>query len=346
MHFFALIPLLFVLLTSCAEPVAEKRIPAEFDRSSVVKVVTEIRQHAAVTQQNLNDRIQFLHAAGEAFINAPEEDTLAALKTEWRAAHLAYARAQFGILNQDPEQRELIFRIDAWPIQPGFIDDLPLYPESGIINDETLVLNAESMLLQHGITDEEEVALGFHSLEYLIFRRPLADFALNSGRVSVERRRLFLELALNQLVLDTEYLLASSRGQFDVADYAQAIVVLQQFLSSSLQKTRVAFRESNLLTTEDSGHSTYSGTSLETVRVEVEALNEFMLDGVSMGPVLQVVDTHAFGNLTATIAELRQLIVDGNDDEVSRANLPLLLSALTHQLESFDRMLVHRLPAN
>lgn len=344
MHLAALT--LTLLLASCSLPEPEKPIPVTFERQDILRIVSEIKQEAAATQKILSNQVQALNSAGEAFLDSPTVDTLEVLRTNWQSAHLAYARAQFGFLNQSPEGRGLVFRIDAWPIQPGFIDDLPLYPESGIINDETLTLSAESLIYQHGITDEEEVALGFHSIEYLIFSRPITDFEQNSKNISVERRRLFLALALNQLEIDIGSLLVASQGQFEVEDYPAAMDILQRFLTSSLQKIRVAFRESNLVTSEDAGHSTFSGTSLETVKAEVEALETFMLSRVSLGPTLQMIDANAFANMKATLTELRVLINASPDDEVSRASLPLLLSALTHQLDSFDRMLVHKLPAN
>lgn len=346
MYFPAVVVTLSLLLSGCAQPEPQKPLPATFDRLELVRVVAEINRQASATQQALQARVQALNVAGEAFLDSPTEETLTNLQARWREAHLAYASAQFGFLNQDPESRNLIFRIDAWPIQPGFIDNLPLYPESGIINDETLELSASSLIQQHGITDEEEVALGFHSIEFLIFGRPRTDFERDSGQVFIERRRLFLALVLNQLEIDTQNLLETCKYQFEAASYPEAMNILQQFLSSSLQKIRVAFRESNLLTSEDAGHSTFSASSLETVRAEVEALEGFMFGQVSMGPILKLVDSNAYANMNATFAELHQLILDGDSDEVSRANLPLLLSALTHQLDSFDRMLAHRLPAS
>ena len=346
MHLAALGFIFVLLLSGCTEPEPTKQTEPPFDRSQIVTVIAELKQQADTTQADLQHEVQSLNSVGQAFLESPTPESLATLRSQWQRTHLSYARAQFGFLLNDPAFRGLVFRIDAWPIQPGFIDNLPLYPESGIIHDETLVLSAETLIQQHGITDEEEVALGFHSIEYLIFSRPLSDFQLNSEAAGIERRRLFLALALNQLEVDTVSLLEACRDQFNASDYPAAVATLQDFLTSSLQKIRVAFRESNLVTTEDSGHSTFSNTSLETVKAEVTALEAFMLGEVRMGPILEQIDPNAYANLQATLAELRQLAAESEQDEVSRANLPLLLSAITHQLEAFDRMLAHKLPTN
>jgi len=344
MHLLALAFLALSLLAACGQPAPTTPAPAPIDRNQVVQIVSAIKLHAADTRDALKKEISTLEKTTTEFLAQPDEQTRLALQTSWRRAHLAYASAQFGFLTLDDNLRQLIFRIDAWPIQPGFIDDLPLYPASGIINDETLLLSADVLIGQHGITDEEEVALGFHSLEYLIFARPLTDFDADSASTNIQRRREFLAIAARQLVIDSDNLFLASADQFDATNYPAALAVLKQVIAGNLQKLRVAFRESNLLTANDTGHSIYSSTSLDTLSAEIEALEQFMVGYVPMEPILLAIDANAYSNFKATLAELRQLMRNSGEDEVSRANLPLFLSALIHELEAFDRMLVHQLP--
>lgn len=323
-----------------------KRTVAPIDRNQMLQIAAHLKHHAASSRNELTQEVTALRDATMQFLEHPDEQGHSTVQLRWKSAHEAYARAQFGFLTTDEERRQLIYRIDAWPVQPGFIDDMPLYPESGIINDETLTLSPDVLIGQHGITDDEEVALGFHSLEYLIFARPLADFAQESDLTSVARRRQFLTIVANQLVNDTYSMVEACAGQYDVADYPGALNLLKLVLTGNLQKLRLAFRESNLVTTDDSGHSTFSGTSLLTLKSEVTSLEEFMVTEVPMEPILKAIDPNAYANFRATLLELNQLLEDSDQDEVSRANLPLLLSALIHELESFDRMLVHQLPAS
>lgn len=346
MHFLALAFLTLLLLAACEQPEPAGHTPAPIERNQVLEIVSAIKHHAGDTRDTLRIEIAALEKTTEAFLAQPAEQTLLDAQTSWRSAHLAYASAQFGFLLLDDNLRQLIYRIDAWPIQSGFIDDLPLYPASGIINDETLLLTSDVLIGQHGITDDEEVALGFHSLEYLIFARPISDFRLNSDSTSIERRRKYLAIVAHQLVIDSDNLFLASTGQFDATEYPAALAVLKQVLAGNLQKLRIAFRESTLVTANDAGHSIYSGTSLSTLNAEIESLERFMVGHVPMEPILLAIDANAYANFRATLAELRQLLRDSSDDEVSRANLPLFLSALIHELEAFDRMLVHQLPAN
>ena len=360
MHLPKIALIVSVLLAGCEKPPVKEpvRSIATIDRNQVIQIADQLKQHAASNRVDLTKEVAALQAATNRFLASPDEQHLSTLQLSWQSAHEAYTRAQFGFLTLDEERRQLIYRIDAWPVQPGFIDDLPLYPGSGIINDETLILSPEVLISQHGITDEEEVSLGFHAMEYLIFARPLSDFIpfstpdferdskQGTGLQQVERRRQFLAIVATQLVNDTDSMFVACAGQFDIEDYPEALNVLKQVLKGNLQKLRMAFRESNLVTTTDAGHSTFSGTSLLTLKSEIDSLEQFMITKVPMETILRAVDPNAYTNFRATLLELNKLLMESDDDEVSRANLPLLLSALIHELESFDRMLIHQLPAN
>ncbi|MFT6015881.1 MAG: hypothetical protein ACJAX5_001318 [Patiriisocius sp.] len=348
MHLSKLVLALSLLLVGCEkipETISERKL-APIDRSQMLQIAVHLKRHATSNGVELTQEVTALREATMQFLERPDDQARSKLQLRWRSAHEAYARAQFGFLTTNEERRQLIFRIDAWPAQPGFIDDLPLYPESGIINDETLLLSPDVLMHQHGITDDEEVALGFHSMEYLIFARPLADFSQQSNQTRIKRRRQFLAIVADQLVKDTYSIVEACAGQFDAVDYPEALNLLKQVLTGNLQKLRLAFRESNLVTTNDSGHSTFSGTSLLTLKSEIASLEAFMVTAVPMEAILKTIDPNAYANFRATLLELDQLLKDSDQNEVSRANLPLLLSALIHQLESFDRMLIHQLPAS
>jgi len=348
MHLSKVVLALSLLVAGCEKTpeTMSKRAVAPIDRSQMLQIAVHLKRHAESNRIALTTDVAALRDATMQFLERPDEQGRRTLQLRWESAHEAYAKAQFGFLTTDEERRQLIYRIDAWPVQPGFIDDLPLYPESGIIHDETLTLSPEVLVGQHGITDDEEVALGFHSMEYLIFARPVTDFAQQSKHSSVVRRRQFLTIVAGQLVKDTNSIVEACAEQFDAVDYPEALGLLKLVLTGNLQKLRLAFRESNLVTTNDSGHSTFSGTSLLTLKSEVTSLEEFMVTAVPMEPILDAIDPNAYANFRAALLELNQLLEDSDHDEVSRANLPLLLSALIHELESFERMLIHQLPAS
>lgn len=59
--------------------------------------------------------------------------------------------------------------LDSWPIEAGYIDYLPLYPLSGIINDLTLKITPDDIYEQHGFSDIRYASIGFHPMEFLLF---------------------------------------------------------------------------------------------------------------------------------------------------------------------------------
>lgn len=118
---------------------------------------------------------------------------------------------------------------------PGFIDAVPGYPYSGIVNDTSLPITRDELLNQHGLTDVSDVSLGFSVIEFLLWGihaqqpeaepRLLEDFMAKTswdsgdyelGLVELDitehpqnRRRRYLEMAvmlveehLNQLATD------------------------------------------------------------------------------------------------------------------------------------------------
>ncbi|MDZ7686655.1 MAG: imelysin family protein [Gammaproteobacteria bacterium] len=125
--------------------------------------------------------------ATERFLASPRRETRAALQSAWHDAHREYA-ATLLLLPQNPASQRT-GPIDTWPIEPGFLDSLPGYPDSGLINDTTITIDARTMRAQHGFTDPSEASLGFHPIEYYAFTRPLSDFEPDPFNDSIDRRR-------------------------------------------------------------------------------------------------------------------------------------------------------------
>lgn len=59
--------------------------------------------------------------------------------------------------------------LDSWPIEAGYIDYLPMYPLSGIVNDLTLKITEQGIIEQHGFSDMRFASIGFHPMEFLLF---------------------------------------------------------------------------------------------------------------------------------------------------------------------------------
>ncbi|MEX1032156.1 MAG: imelysin family protein [Cellvibrionaceae bacterium] len=169
---------------------------------------------------------QILADAVQALLDNPTEDNLNTARLAWRRSHDAYNEFDLFTALGDSNpglfgtMMEYDFPVDAWPIQPGYLDYYDVYTHSGIVNDIAMPLTADTLRQQHGFTDTSDVSLGFHALEYLLWgengERSVDDYSqatLDSAQQSADlrpvdlpnnRRRTLLTLLVNLLVDDIE----------------------------------------------------------------------------------------------------------------------------------------------
>lgn len=344
--------LVALILTGCSETAPDNPDrPATTVENLAVSpvdaatVATAFRTNSKAANLELLTEIGALMPSLEKFLAAPSEANLQNLQDRWLSAHLAYSRAHFGLLTNRDTDPDLLFRIDAWPIQPGFIDNLEGYPESGIVFDETLEITSANLLVQHGITDREEVVLGFHALELLLFTRSVSDFEAGTS-VFHDRRRNLLQLIGQQLIEDVELLVAESDQNVSGLD---PVALLERLLALSLSKSRGMLTESNLIAAEDSGHSLDKSRSLQILSVELDSMKRFLLTPVALAALFQPADPVNHKNFVQTIERGIQITEEARaaatsegseqlpEDSLALAELPLILSALTHQLEAFTQ---------
>ncbi len=113
------------------------------------------------------------------FLDQPNNKSLLAVQKQWQLTFTHYQKAQpflfiddittsvnSGVIKNLPELR---FSLAAWPIQPGYLDSYGPYIQSGIVNDISLTINANTLRKQNGQTDSEEVTLGLYAMEYLLW---------------------------------------------------------------------------------------------------------------------------------------------------------------------------------
>jgi len=141
-------------------------------------------------------------------------------RTAWREAYSAFLRSRiYSYLpiteplewqRQQLGYRDLMMQIDSWPVEGGYLDYLPGYPHTGIVNDLAMPLNREELLRQHRFTDAGSASVGFHVIEFLLWgddgQRPASDFNPASsgdnddpGQKHPERRREYLQLTTTLL---------------------------------------------------------------------------------------------------------------------------------------------------
>ncbi|UZJ43292.1 hypothetical protein OOT55_11585 [Marinimicrobium sp. C6131] len=248
-----------------------------------------------------------MHERLDTFLAQPDEDTLAATREAWHHCHtrwhhleplLTLGESSPGLFG---DLREIAFQVDAHPIQPGYLDGLENYPYSGIVNDITVSINAQTLREQHGLTDEADVALGLHALEFLLWDeqgdRPISDFEARTSAgddpMNAERtvdqlpnnRRRALVRLISQLLQDDLTMLAqhwqSSNGRLP-ATYRQLSPASRLPLLSDALRVLLQERlpgELARLETPEQAHNAFAGQSLSVVLSAISGIDQLMNAG-------------------------------------------------------------------
>lgn len=155
---------------------------------------SELKQDGATLQQ-----------AVATLLKTPDAGTLHAAQDAWTRLYKAY-NSHYLLLAMRAcagHHDDVLARLDSWPLYPAYVDSLPKWPDSGIVNDPTLQLTAPVLRAQQDATDDNEVALGFQPLWLLLAgvkeapRKP-ADLSATRNQ-NVARRRAYVRLATAQL---------------------------------------------------------------------------------------------------------------------------------------------------
>ena len=239
-----LIPALMVgalLLGGCEEPKPEpmpepKPAPVMVKTPASQEQLTAVESFRKGTSDLLNELATCsteLLAKGNQFLEQTDQAMLDALKAQWHTCFNQY-QASTVLLAASPEQHAILAearsRLGNPLTMPGFIDSVEEYPYSGIVNDASLPLDAETLRQQHGITDEAEVSIGFDVVGFLLWGeqrqkpelppRAVTDYEIaanwddSATELPIEehpnnRRRRLLALTLEILAADCQALLGS-----------------------------------------------------------------------------------------------------------------------------------------
>ena len=119
--------------------------------------------------------VEALNRAVATLLDKPSEDHLEAAKLAWLDAHrefaaaLPYLQLAFAPTELRDQGRKLLLALDSWPVQPGYLDTVPGYSESGIVNDTAVELTLTNLRKQHRLTANEEASTGFHAMEIMLW---------------------------------------------------------------------------------------------------------------------------------------------------------------------------------
>ncbi|WP_444920269.1 imelysin family protein [Microbulbifer sp. CnH-101-G] len=184
----------------------EQRAPVtqQVDEKAASDLSLAIWQAGQAQVLHAHASVETLQRAVEALLVQPNEDQLEEARLAWLDAHrefaatLPYIQLAFSPSDLRGQGRKLLLALDSWPAQPGYLDTVPGYSDSGIVNDTAIELTLANLRKQHRLTAHEEASTGFHALEVMLWgptsERMAEDFvAVSEGEkpeaLAANRRR-------------------------------------------------------------------------------------------------------------------------------------------------------------
>ncbi len=200
--------LLCVALLGGCDQLFERQKPVDKSASEHTDDTPAVNHENLLSAANLFAYTQLSEALSHAqtldrviasFLHHPNPLSLKECQDAWIKTYNAYLQVSFfyqvprfekpQFIEQSQTYENLHQRLDQWPIEGGYIDYLPGYPLSGIINDMTLKVSEKSLLEQHGFSDFSYASVGFHPLEFLLFgqdgKRSARDFIPKENSIEV-----------------------------------------------------------------------------------------------------------------------------------------------------------------
>lgn len=197
--------------------------------------------------------VSALAAANTAFLEEPQAESLATARKAWQTAHTRYRTLAFIYRWADrpmPQINNDRDPIDAQPLLPGYLDQVPGYPSSGLAFSE-VPLTPDFLRKEHQSTDFYYLTLGFHPIESLLWPtgtdsvdQVLARFDIDpatpADKINVpQRRHDLLRLMTTALKRDVQTLCDTRNTAYLLAGLApleagEAAAQLEKSLTASL----------------------------------------------------------------------------------------------------------------
>jgi putative iron-regulated protein len=318
-----------LLLAGCSDNAAEPQIvetaaeaaPSAFEllnpelSASAKEIALEYVQQIDTDFKQAGIEIEKFQSSIATLTDQTNIENLSLSKQAWLNAHSAYELTtlhRYYVTQLMGEQdslalMQLQYQINHWPIVPGYIDYVDGYPDSGIVHDINVNLDADSLREQHGSFDVSEVTLGFHAIEFLLWgydadsvARPATDFdavleltpkEIESGytleQLSNNRRRLFLTVVADTLVNDFLALQSlwlaeepSISQRIESISGTELIVILADSMSAMLTQELLQRSLYPMLNGDfvESVQSPYSRSTQNAVSSQLSGLERLLLE--------------------------------------------------------------------
>lgn len=156
-----------------------------------------------------------MQKAVDDFIASPSAASLEAARKAWIAAREPYGQTEVFRFYGGPidDDEDIEGRLNSWPLDEAYVDYVKEKPGTGIINNPKAPLEIERLIKFNAKGGESNIATGYHAIEFLLWgqdfndkgpgKRAFTDF-VDGGAENAERRRRYLKLVTDQVVVDLQ----------------------------------------------------------------------------------------------------------------------------------------------
>lgn len=146
----------------------------------------------------------------ELFLKDPSQKALLKARQAWLLARDVYGQTEVFRFYGGPIDGEHgpEGQINAWPMDESYVDYVKGQTAAGLIGDQTFIITLESLAAQNERGGEENIATGWHAIEFLLWGQDLSDLGAGSRSYTDfagsgnQRRRLYLKTVTQLLIND------------------------------------------------------------------------------------------------------------------------------------------------
>lgn len=208
----ALLPLMVLSCRKKEDPPADTSDPNAALKQQIMSNYADI---VFANYEDIYNLAVILDQKIDAFIASPDQQKMDDARQAWRDVREPYGQSEvfrfYGGPIDDGVGPEPY--LNSWPLDEAYIDYVTGNPNAGIINEPSTYPNiTSSLLLSLNLSGaEENVALGFHAIEFLLWgqdtssttagTRPYTDYMTTGGTaMNQDRRGIYLGICSDLLV--------------------------------------------------------------------------------------------------------------------------------------------------
>ncbi|MFC3152461.1 imelysin family protein [Litoribrevibacter euphylliae] len=264
----ALFVLLFALtgwmLSGCSEDApppssSTQAVQKQEQKASPLQAdLTVLAEHSFRQTTELLHLGHQLHISIRDFLKTPSEQSLTVAKQAYSSLLQQWVQSlpYINMTALTTSGAPLMNRLEKLPMLPGYLDQIPDYPFSGLVHDIMLPIESDNLMRLHTLDNDEQVIFGLSAIEFLLFDHyqadhykkflPMTSLSQEEQQEQIQleqlpnnRRRALLLSQANQLVEDLSEL--HKRWLSEGGDDSKRLISLTDknlklALSSSLKK--------------------------------------------------------------------------------------------------------------